>query len=387
VLGDIPQVKHTYRHFMSRYSFMNEKGVAIASPPSASTHHRVREEAARRDVHEGRRPHRLLMAQDVALERAATAREAVQVMGTLVEEFGFLTETGGGGETMTVTDGTRPGWPSSTAATSGPPCASPRITCSWRPTGRASARSTWPTRRTSWRRRRSSRLPSSRGGSIQVGQAVRRPRDLCARRPGDLVPREWRVYDLIAPSLKAAGRPGAVSLLGEARQAAHARGHPADPGRLLRGDAYDMTKGPAPVLGRPDPLREPRGKGSFERSINVQRTYYCTSGRSTRRCRSRCADELVRLRGADTSYLTPLWAIMNELPASLGRGDRYGAFDRESGFWTNIYVQQMASCTTTRPSSTCARRASPAADALRGDAEGLEMAPARTRRTRPPPST
>ena len=44
----------------------------------------------------------------------------------------------------------------------------------------------------------------------------------------------------------------------------------------------------------------------------------------------------------DTSYLTPLWAIMNELPASLGRGDRYGTFDRESGFWTNIYVQQMA---------------------------------------------
>jgi dipeptidase len=33
---------------------------------------------------------------------------------------------------------------------------------------------------------------------------------------------------------------------------------------------------------------------------------------------------------------------MTELPAFLGRGDRYGAFDRESGWWTNIYVQQMA---------------------------------------------
>ena len=30
VLGEMPQVKHTYRYFMSRYSFMNEKGVAIA---------------------------------------------------------------------------------------------------------------------------------------------------------------------------------------------------------------------------------------------------------------------------------------------------------------------------------------------------------------------
>ncbi len=44
----------------------------------------------------------------------------------------------------------------------------------------------------------------------------------------------------------------------------------------------------------------------------------------------------------DTPYLTPLWAVMTELPAFLGRGDRYGAFDRESGWWTNIYVQQMA---------------------------------------------
>jgi dipeptidase len=26
----------------------------------------------------------------------------------------------------------------------------------------------------------------------------------------------------------------------------------------------------------------------------------------------------------------------------LGRGDRYGPFDRESGWWTNVYVQQMA---------------------------------------------
>ena len=30
LLGTMPQVKHTYRYFMSRYSFKNEKGVAIA---------------------------------------------------------------------------------------------------------------------------------------------------------------------------------------------------------------------------------------------------------------------------------------------------------------------------------------------------------------------
>jgi dipeptidase len=33
---------------------------------------------------------------------------------------------------------------------------------------------------------------------------------------------------------------------------------------------------------------------------------------------------------------------MTDLPAFLGRGERYGPFDRESAFWVNIYVQQMA---------------------------------------------
>lgn len=40
-------------------------------------------------------------AQEIALERAATAREAVRIMGDLVEEFGWY----GSGETINVTDG------------------------------------------------------------------------------------------------------------------------------------------------------------------------------------------------------------------------------------------------------------------------------------------
>ena len=105
-----------------------------------------------------------------------------------------------------------------------------------------------------------------------------------------------------------------------------------------------MTKGPAAgPWGNPIRYVNRGGKGSFERSINVQRTYYLHIGQVN-------AALPEPLRGTswfgygapDTSYLTPLWAAMTELPAFLGRGDRYGAFDRESGFWTNIYVQQMA---------------------------------------------
>ena len=90
-----------------------------------------------------------------------------------------------------------------------------------------------------------------------------------------------------------------------------------------------------------------------------------------------------------TSYLTPLWAVMDELPAFLGRGDRYGAFDRESGFWTNIYVQQMAELHFNEAIKHVQRRARAAAEhALRADAEGAGAGGADcTRRTRRPPST
>ena len=105
-----------------------------------------------------------------------------------------------------------------------------------------------------------------------------------------------------------------------------------------------MTKGPAAgPWGNPIRYVNRGGKGSFERSINVQRTYYLHIGQVN-------ASLPEPLRGtsrfgygaAATLYLTPLWAIMDELPAFLGRGDCYGSFDRESGFWTSIYVQQMA---------------------------------------------
>ena len=45
---------------------------------------------------------------------------------------------------------------------------------------------------------------------------------------------------------------------------------------------------------------------------------------------------------ADSTYLTPLWPSMNSLPELYTTGNRYEAFDRNSGWWTNSYVQQIA---------------------------------------------
>ncbi|MEW5981202.1 MAG: C69 family dipeptidase [Acidobacteriota bacterium] len=346
VLGEIPQAPHTYRYFMSRYSFMNEKGVAIAESTfgiDTTTDYgkKVREVMWTK----GDGLIDCWMAQDVALERAATAREAVRTMGTLVEQFGFLTETGGGGETMTVTDGTE----------------------TW--AAEFYGRDIWAAVRipddhvfVAANRARigvidlsdtANVMASPKIVSFAVEQGWFDPNagkpfvvhDIYAPdEPVTSSRREWRVFDLIAPSLKLpptqarypfSVKPDKPLTLEDIRkiQADYYEGTP-----------YDMTKGPAAgPWGNPIRYVNRGGKGAFERSINVQRTYYLHVGQVN-------ASLPEPLRGTSwfaygapaTSYLTPLWPIMDEIPAFLSRGERYGPFDRESGFWTNIYVQQMA---------------------------------------------
>ena len=101
-LDETPQVKHTYRYFASRYSFMNEKGVAMSEATNGvdATDERAQKvkQVMEKDAIGSLDAWSL---QDIALERAATAREAVKVMGEMVEKHGFYDA----GETMPITDG------------------------------------------------------------------------------------------------------------------------------------------------------------------------------------------------------------------------------------------------------------------------------------------
>lgn len=346
VLGELPQVKHTYRYFISRYSFMNEKGVAIAESTFGIDTSTDRGKQIK-DVMwtKGDGLIDCWMAQDVALERAATAREAVQIMGKLVEEFGFLTETGGGGETMTITDGNetwvaefygRDIWAAVRIPDDHVFVAANRARI-----GEVNLKDT------------ANYLASPKLVSFAVEQGWFDPKagkpfivyDIYAPDDGvGLTRREWRVFDLIAPSLKLkptdlrfpfSVKPERLLTIEDIRKIK------AD---YYEGTPYDMTKGPAAgPWGNPIRYSNRGAKGAWERTINLHRTYYLHIGQVN-------ASLPEPLRGTswfgygapDTSYLTPLWAIMDEIPAFLSRGDRYGGFDRESGFWTNIYVQQMA---------------------------------------------
>jgi dipeptidase len=99
IIGEIPQVERTFTYFHTGYSQMNEKQLAIGESTCS--------QRAELDVAyvEGltRQIMTIEQAQVFALERCATAREAVKLIGGLVEKYGFLPSCGGS-EALCVAD-------------------------------------------------------------------------------------------------------------------------------------------------------------------------------------------------------------------------------------------------------------------------------------------
>jgi dipeptidase len=98
VIGHIPQVERTYRYFHSAYSHMNEHQLAIAETTMGQRKELLadREEGARQIM-------TIEQAQAFALQRCKTAREAVELIGSLVEKYGFL-PSAGGSEALSIAD-------------------------------------------------------------------------------------------------------------------------------------------------------------------------------------------------------------------------------------------------------------------------------------------
>jgi len=98
-IGQIPQVERTFTYFHTGYSQMNERQLAIGESTCS--------ERAELDVPyiEGltRQIMTVEQAQVFALERCATAREAVRLIAGLVEKYGFLPSCGGS-EALSIAD-------------------------------------------------------------------------------------------------------------------------------------------------------------------------------------------------------------------------------------------------------------------------------------------
>ena len=91
-LGEIPQVAHTYGYFDANYGLMNERQLSIGECTDKAKVHPKPEP--------GKRIFYSAELSRVALERCATAREAVLLMGALIEKYGYY----GTGETLLVAD-------------------------------------------------------------------------------------------------------------------------------------------------------------------------------------------------------------------------------------------------------------------------------------------
>ena len=99
VIGHIPQVERTFTYFHTGYSQMNEHQLAIGESTCS--------QRAELDVAwiEGltRQIMTIEQAQVFALQRCSTAREAVKLIGSLVEKYGFLPSCGGS-EALCIAD-------------------------------------------------------------------------------------------------------------------------------------------------------------------------------------------------------------------------------------------------------------------------------------------
>ena len=89
-VGEVPQVAHTYAYFDIAYPFANEHQVMMGETTIGG----------RRELYNGDGWFEIWELERIGLERGRTAREAIQIMGAIAEEYGY----GDGGECLTVID-------------------------------------------------------------------------------------------------------------------------------------------------------------------------------------------------------------------------------------------------------------------------------------------
>jgi dipeptidase len=98
VIGYIPQVEKTYAYFHTGYPQMNEHQLAIGESTLSQR------DELKTDVHSGKQIMTIEQAQLFALQRCKTAREAIKLITSLVEKYGFLPSCGPESEALCIAD-------------------------------------------------------------------------------------------------------------------------------------------------------------------------------------------------------------------------------------------------------------------------------------------
>jgi dipeptidase len=98
VLGYIPQVEKTYAYFHTGYPQMNEYQLAIGESTLSQ------KDELKVDISSGKQIMTIEQAQLFALQRCKTAGEAIDLITTLVEKYGFLPSCGPESEALCIAD-------------------------------------------------------------------------------------------------------------------------------------------------------------------------------------------------------------------------------------------------------------------------------------------
>lgn len=339
LVGSIDQPEETYAYLHSRYSFINEKGVAMGESTFGFDLYKTEE---------GMKTMQLLMggnnlidcwnAQDIALERASTAREAVEIMGELIETYGWRDM----GETINICDGNEV-WIFEVYGAN--VWAAVRMPDDAFFVGSNSARInyvdfddpenylcapniiTYAVENGLWSEDSEEEFAPCKVYNPEIPDAYSKRR-------------EWRGITLAAPSLNSELTPDQDSypLFVTPDEKLSVQDIFEFAGDYYQGTEFDVSK-----TGYAGDFGNPLSGYNTERTISVRNTCYLFIAN----IKNWLPDEAKCLvwhgYGApNSSFLTPLWASQTRLPDLYSNGTRFTKLNRESAWWISSYVQQIA---------------------------------------------
>ncbi|RLN96695.1 hypothetical protein BBJ28_00006512 [Nothophytophthora sp. Chile5] len=364
-IGRIPEVPETYAYIEGAYGILNEHQVAIGESTCPARF------VSKPLTHGGDALFDVSELSRIALQRAKTAREAIQVMGDLAVQYGYYGAEWEGdgvydeaGEALTVTD-TKEAWvfhilPDDTGKSA--VWAAQRV-----PEGEMSAVANQFVIREMDLTRPADFLASPNVHDVAVRNNIWKPDQ---GTPFDFArayahPRAethqyystrriWRLFTLANPQLDLSPT---TDVLASDYPFSVKPAAPLSPRDIMRfqrdhyeGTTFDMTKGPkAGPYGDPDRYdAAPNGDltpadiehGHFERAISIFRASYSFVS-------------ILDPRNADNAFLwfgqyaphattyAPVFAKVTDVPEQYSRGSLY-AFDRESSFWIHALVGNWA---------------------------------------------
>ena len=330
----IPQPEETNAYLHSRYSFINDQGLSMGEATNSAPRS-LREILWDKDY--------LMDAwnlQDLALEQCDTAREACAFMGSLIDQFGFKDAS----ETMNVSDGTET-WVFE--------CYGNTLWCAVKVPADAYFAAAnravvnyidfEDTENYMWSENIVSFAVENGLWDESEGLENFSPaRAYCPSESVGCQLREWRCFDLVAPSLglKAEDKAqGAYPLwvIPEKKLSVQDLYE-------IAGDWYEGTEFDKSQQVYAGDFGNVLDSHHTTRSINAPQTCYfmCTNVRADLPAEARCL-VWFGYGAADTSMLTPIWASQTELAPQYGyNSDRYSDMDLNAGWWIYMFVQDIA---------------------------------------------